>query len=142
MSVALFEFAGTKYKIEISPMMAYKDLPDRFNINLLKMFADAQSNESAMQDIIMDDNNMLHLMFYFLEKNGTKLTFEDMLNAMENLTILDEFRDAFWAAIINFSPPLKKGIIRETWEQIKKEMKNPESIKNLFQESQKNLSDV
>lgn len=124
MQVAVFEFNGKKYKVEISPTMAYKELPQRFEINLLKMFADEETNKETLQTLIMDDDKMLHLMYFFLEKNGSTLTLENVLSQMENLAVLDTFRDAFWAGVINFSPPLKKNILLQIWDQMKKEIKD------------------
>lgn len=123
MEQAVFELAGKRYQVQITMSDAYKELPKRFGLELLKMFANEEKCQETMQELIFDEDKTLHLMHMYIERQNGMMTFDTMLEQLENLTVLDSFRDAFWAAIVNFSGPLKKQVLIQIWEQFKKELK-------------------
>lgn len=118
-----FTFDGKKITVRITMPMVLGDLTKRFNLNLLTMFADDSMVEQAMRHLVFHDEETLQLMHFFIEKETT-MSYQAMLERMTNLDVLDEFREAFWAAVVNFSGPLKKQALMEIWQMFKTELRN------------------
>jgi len=117
-----FTFDGKRIPIVINMKMVVGELNKKFNLNVLGMFASDILVEQTMRELVFEDEKTLQLMHFFLEKEVT-ISYDSMLNKMENLDVLDEFREAFWAAIVNFSGPLKKQALLEIWQIFKRELK-------------------
>jgi hypothetical protein len=125
----VFKLGDKRYKLKITMGMATKDLPDKFDMDILSMFCSEERMQQAMQKMVFDDSGALRLMHYFVEKESG-FTYERMLEDLSDLAVVDEFRDAFWAAIVNFSGPLKKKILMQMWQEFKKELKEADLAKN------------
>lgn len=126
---ASFEFDGKKIPIELDVKMVMGDLAKKFDLRILSMFTDDTIVEAAMRKLVFHDEETLKLMHYFIEKQ-TSMSYDSMCNKMTNLDILDEFREAFWAAVVNFSGPLKKQALLEIWKMFKDELRQFKSQQN------------
>lgn len=122
MSDPTFTFDEKKVPVRITVPMAMTELPKLFDIKIIGMFASDEQVIAAMRELVLDDDKALRLMHFFIEKH-TSMSFESMIEKMKNLDVVDEFREAFWAAVVNFSGPLKKQIILDMWTEFKKELK-------------------
>lgn len=127
----IFKVGDQKYKVKITTGMAMKELPELFDMNILSMFCSEERMQQAMNKMVFDDEGALKLMHYFIEKSGHSISMERMIEDMPDLSVLDEFRDAFWAGVVNFSGPLKKKVLMDMWKQFKEELKTADLTKNV-----------
>jgi hypothetical protein len=72
--------------------------------------------------LLLDDQYSLDLAGYFATKAGHD--WEKIQDKITDLNFLSEFQEAFWAAIVNFSNPLKKDLLIKIWTLLKKEIKH------------------
>lgn len=116
-----FKFMGVEYPIQINYWEAVTVLPEKFKINLTKIFIDNQAAEETMQALVLDDEKTLELAWHYV---GSSSSF-DKQKFFENMQgkDLDQFREDFWSAVINFSPPLKRNLMDDLWRTFKKELK-------------------
>lgn len=106
--VATYEFDGIKFNIEITMASAFKLEADH-KISLLQIF-EGNNLDILAQQISVNDKTALDLWWDFV---GTK--FQDREECINKLTrdSLTKFKEAFWAAVINFSDPNVKPILLE-----------------------------
>lgn len=116
-----FEFKDKKYPLEINYYESIKTFPDKFGINLGKIFTDEVAASETMQALIFDDERTIDLAWYFINEK-TDMTFDDFLKKLTGKE-LEQFREDFWSAVVNFSPRLKQDLLRELWNQFKKDLK-------------------
>lgn len=119
-----FEFRGTKYPINLNYWEAINVLPEKYGISLTKIFTDAEAAEKTMQGLVLDDELTLELAWHYIQETAS-FDKEEFFKHMQGKD-LDRFREDFWSAVINFSPPLKKNLMEEMWRQFKKDMKKVE----------------
>lgn len=110
-----YKFDGKQIPIKITYKEAEEDLYNQ-GIDLLDMFSENHVGE-ALQKILLNDRFMLKLWWNYIEPH-VKMTYEE---ARDKLTPdgLQEFRDAFWEAVVNFTPPPVRKELREAWSQAK-----------------------
>ena len=116
-----FEFKGKKYPIDITYYQSIKILPEKFGINLSKIFTDGDVAADTMQTLILDDEKTLDLCWHYLNEK-TEMTFDEFLETISGKD-LERFREDFWAAVVNFSSPLKKKLLQDLWNQFKRDLK-------------------
>lgn len=116
-----FEFRGKKYPIDITYYQSIKILPEKFGINLSKIFTDGEVAADTMQTLILDDEKTLDLCWHYLNEK-TEIEFDEFLEIISGKD-LERFREDFWAAVVNFSSPLKKKLLQDLWSQFKKDLK-------------------
>ena len=121
MATVYFELKGKKYPIEINYTQALKILPEKFGINLAKVFTSGEEAASTMEILVLDDEKSLALAWHYIEPTAS-FDEEQFLTDM-NGSLLDQFREDFWAAVVNFTGPLKRNLMREMWEQFKRDLK-------------------
>ena len=122
------KFMGTDIPIKISYKAAWFDLPD-LGIDILDIFKD----QSTMMAILTNDRVMIPVLYYFCDKHCSTLE-----NAIENLTpsVMEEFREAFWNEVINFTSPQMRPALQETMKMLKTELASPEErLKRALSES-------
>lgn len=119
-----FEFRGKKYPITINYLESLRTLPEKFNINLTKIFTDGEAAAETMQSLVLDDEKTLNLAWHYIHEH-TDMEFTDFLSTMTGKD-LERFREDFWSAVVNFSGPLKKRLLLELWEQFKRDLKKAE----------------
>ena len=124
MSAIYFEFKKGKYPIELTYWQALKVLPDKFGINLCKIFTDGEAAGETMQSLVLDDECCLRLAWHYVNETAS-FTEEEFLQQMTG-SDLERFREDFWAAVINFSGPLKRNLLTELWNQFKRDLKKVE----------------
>ena len=75
-----------------------------------------------MMQLLVDPTYTIDLCWYFTEK---KVEFgkEEFYELLGTAAGLDEFREAFWASIVNFSSPHIQKMLIEMWAEMKKELK-------------------
>lgn len=120
-----FEFKNIQYQININYYDSLKVLPEKFNINLCKIFTDGEIAGETMQNLILDDELTLKLAWYYIEPAISGMDEDDFLRNMTGKD-LERFREAFWQAVVNFSGPLKKNLLTEMWNQFKRDLKKAE----------------
>jgi len=116
-----FEFRGKKYPIDITYYQSIKILPEKFGINLSKIFTDGEVAADTMQTLILDDEKTLDLCWHYLNEK-TEIEFDEFLEVISGKD-LERFREDFWAAVVNFSSPLKKKLLQDLWSQFKRDLK-------------------
>jgi len=116
-----FEFRGKKYPIDITYYQSIKILPEKFGINLSKIFTDGEVAADTMQTLILDDEKTLDLCWHYLNEK-TEIEFDEFLEIISGKD-LERFREDFWAAVVNFSSPLKKKLLQDLWSQFKRDLK-------------------
>ena len=116
-----FEFKGKKYPIDITYYQSIKILPEKFGINLSKIFTDGEVAADTMQTLILDDEKTLDLCWHYLNEK-TEIEFDEFLEVISGKD-LERFREDFWAAVVNFSSPLKKKLLQDLWSQFKRDLK-------------------
>ena len=116
-----FEFRGKKYPIDITYYQSIKILPEKFGISLSKIFTDGEVAADTMQTLILDDEKTLDLCWHYLNEK-TEIEFDEFLEVISGKD-LERFREDFWAAVVNFSSPLKKKLLQDLWSQFKRDLK-------------------
>ena len=119
-----YELRGKQYPLNITYYQSIKILPEKYGINLCKIFTDGDAAAETMQTLILDDEKTLNLLWHFLEER-TDMTFDEMLETVTGKD-LERFREDFWSAVVNFSGPLKKNLLIEMWSQFKRDLKRAE----------------
>jgi len=116
-----FNIGKQEYNIKLTYGLSVNVLPDKFNINLTKIFVDSELASKTMETLVLDDERTLSLMWFFVEPTASidYDTFLEKVSPQE----LEEFREAFWAEVVNFSGSLKKNMMLQMWTEFKKELK-------------------
>lgn len=137
----IYPFMGKDHVIEIEIPQAFL-FKSEFGINLLKMFEDENINTIAVT-LALDDEKIIEIWWWFISKKlGNDPS--TRAQAIDNLTreSLSQFKDAFWAAIVNFSDPaIKEALIdlkRRLPGLLKKQMN--QSLDEFDNQNQQNLS--
>ncbi len=105
---AEFTFKNKKIPVvfTVGKAISFKTL---FDINLLNLF---ESNNLDMFGITiaLNDEKMVDIWWHFVEEH-----FSNREECIEELTRdkLTEFKEAFWAAVVNFTDPAGKPILLE-----------------------------
>lgn len=121
--IAKFNFAGKQYPINITWSSAYNTLPEKFEINILKLFVNEDETQKTISTLLADDDLALRLCWFYLEPQ-VQFDWEKFLTLLdEQPEAIEDFRETFWAAVVNFSSPQKKGVLLEMWKIMKREMK-------------------
>lgn len=122
-AIAKFHFNGRSYPIEITWKLAYSILPEKFDIEVLKLFINDQITNKIVSQLLLDDEVALRLCWFFLESQ-VSFDFDKFIELLDTEPeAIDNFREVFWGAVVNFSSPQKKGVLRDLWDQMKREMK-------------------
>ena len=107
--------------IEIN-LIESRKLEKQFDLKLMDFFVDNEKTMEAVQKLILDDDFTIDLLWYYFG-NQHKITREDMEACISSLDLLDEFREKFWAAVVNFTSAHKKKILLDLWAQVKMQIK-------------------
>jgi hypothetical protein len=97
------------------------DLKDKHGINLLKIFVSNDEASQVMQNLVLDDEATIKLAWYYVEPTAS-FQFDEFIEHLTPKT-LDQFREAFWDAVVGFSSPLKQNLLRDLWGQMKRDLK-------------------
>jgi hypothetical protein len=121
--ISKFSFNDKTYPIIVTWSLAYNTLPEKFNIEILKLFVDEQLTQQTTNRILVDDDLCLRLCWFFIEPQ-VQFDWDKFLELLDQEPeAIENFRETFWSAIVNFSSPQKKGVLLEIWKLLKKEMK-------------------
>jgi hypothetical protein len=121
--ISKFSFNDKTYPIIVTWSLAYNTLPEKFNIEILKLFVDEQLTQQTTNRILVDDDLCLRLCWFFIEPQ-VQFDWDKFLELLDQEPeAIENFRETFWSAIVNFSSPQKKGVLLEIWKMLKKEMK-------------------
>jgi len=122
-AIAKFTLNGKSYPIEIKWSMAYSIFPKQYNIHLMTLFVEPEETQKTVARILTDDSLAFDLCWFFLEKQ-VSYDFNKFLELLdEEPDAIEQFREVFYGAMVNFSSPQKKGALKELWESLKREMK-------------------
>lgn len=120
-NVAKFTLNGKIHVIKIDLKTQYL-LTDKFDFNILKMFFDDNLTREMMLKLLLDTEFCLKLLWFFIEKK-VEYSHDDMLDHVGTADGLDEFKEAVWAAIVNFSSKLTRPALIEMWSQLKHKLR-------------------
>lgn len=121
--ISKFSFSDKTYPIVITWSLAYNTLPEKFNIEILKLFVDEQLTQITTNRILVDDDLALRLCWFFLEPQ-VSYDWDKFLELLDQEPeAIENFRETFWSAVVNFSSPQKKGVLIEMWKLLKRELK-------------------
>ena len=121
--IAKFTFGGKQYPITITWSSAYNVLPEKFDIEILKLFVNEEQTQKIAMNLLVDDDLALRLCWFYLEPQ-VQYDWDKFLELLdEEPEAIEHFRETFWAAIVNFTSPQKKGVLLDLWKMLKREMK-------------------
>ena len=122
-NIAKFTFSGKTYPVSINWSLAHATLPEKFNIEILKLFVDETTTQKTINNLLLDDDLALRLCWFFIEPQ-ISYDWEKFLSLLDEETeAVDNFREVFWGAVINFSSPQKRGFLEDMWKIMKRELK-------------------
>lgn len=122
MEIAKFEFNGDTILIQLDLKTVYS-IRDKFDFNVMKLFIEDEKAAHQIQRLALDEEFAIELCWFMIEKQ-VKYSKEKFIENVSDLSVLDQFREAFWAAVVNFSNPLKKAALLQMWKEFKKEVRN------------------
>jgi hypothetical protein len=121
--ISKFTFGDKTYPIIVTWSLAYNTLPEKFNIEILKLFVDEQLTQATTHRILVDDDLALRLCWFFLEPQ-VSYDWDKFLELLDQEPeAVENFRESFWSAVVNFSSPQKKGVLIEMWKLLKRELR-------------------
>jgi hypothetical protein len=103
-------------------LMESRKLEKQFDLKLMDFFVDNDKTMEAVQKLILNDDFTLDLLWYYFG-NQHKVGREIMEELITSLDLLDDFREKFWAAVVNFTSAHKKKILLDLWAQVKTQIK-------------------
>lgn len=120
-------FDGIKFEIKIEIPDAFRIKVDH-GINLLNLF-EGENLETVSLKLTLDDEKAIELWWDYV---GTKFTDrEDCINKLTRDS-LTKFKEAFWAAVVNFSDPAGRPVLLELKKRLPGLLKQ-QVINNLSQ---------
>ena len=122
-NIAKFTFNNKTFPIVVTWSLAYNTLPEKFGIEILKLFVDDKITQETTSRVLVDDDLGLRLCWFFIEPQ-VEYDWDKFLSLLDDEPEgIENFRDVFWGAIVNFSSPQKKGVLQDMWKAMKREMK-------------------
>ena len=100
---------------------AMNTFPD-LGLDILGIVTDA----TPIIQIMADDKTMIKIWYHFVK--DMEPDFEEALRSLKPAE-MQQFKEAFWESVVNFSSPPTHKTLRQMWDQVKEELKRP---KNLF----------
>lgn len=126
-----FQYGTRSIPMEMGFVLANGKMED-LGLDVLSVLSDGGV---TLQKILLDDKTMLKVWYYYVHEE-TRDDWETALAILdETPNGLEDFRDAFYKLVVNFSPLQTRKLLGEMWEQIKKRMKDSRSIKSLLSSS-------
>lgn len=119
--IVRYKIGSYEVIIEIN-LIESRKLEKQFGLKLLDFFVDNEKTMEAVQKLILDDDFTIDLLWYYFG-NQHKVDKETMEACISSLDLLDEFREKFWAAVVNFTSAHKKKILLDLWAQMKIQIK-------------------
>lgn len=116
-----FKIKNDTFTIRIGYRDSIVILPEKFGIHLSRLFSSEEAASETLSALVLDDERSLKLMYYYVEEQ-TGSDWDEFLDSVSPKE-LDEFREAFWTEVENFSGPLKKNLLRQIWTEFKREIK-------------------
>ncbi len=134
-----FKVGDQVFTIQMNFQAAYK-LVDKFDFNIITLFLNEEETEKTMMRLLLDNEFSLKLMWHLIE-NKFNGDYDKLLEKLETAAELDPFRDALWSAVVLFSSPQLRELLRQSWERLKKDLKKVDldsliSTKSLSEPSQ------
>lgn len=88
----------------------------QFDINLLNLFEDGNLDKFATT-VALNDEKMLDIWWHFVSEKGGYTDREECIDVLTRDS-LTEFKEAFWAGVVNFSDPAGKPILLQLKKQL------------------------
>ena len=120
-NIAKFTLNNKIHVIKIDLKTQYQ-LIDKFDFNILKLFLDENITRQVMLKLLIDTEFCLDLMWYFIEKK-VDYSKDTMLEYVGTADGLEEFKEAVWASVVNFSSRLIRPMLIEMWSALKHELR-------------------
>lgn len=119
-----FKHHNREYELRITWWQAIEVFPQQFNLNITKLVGDMEKTTETLQLLLLNDDLMVSLMWYYIKDQTSALEYEDFLKELESKQ-LQGFKEALWEEVLNFSGPLKAPSLKEMKRLFDKELKNP-----------------
>lgn len=115
-SPTAFVYKDEEIEIEITYGLAMKKFR-KMGLNLLAILSD----EQVMATMLLDDSVMVQVWHHYVEEE----TGDDFDTAIDELDPhgMKKFRDAFWQATINFTPPAAREVLEEGMKEVRKQIR-------------------
>lgn len=113
-----FTFKGSKIPLDVDFGKAHKVFP-KHGLHILGLLVDENINKTLLT-ILTDDLQMLNLWYHYV-KDLYPSDFEELI---DDLTTVDfkSFKDALWAAIVNFTDPQLRAALIKGREEIERQL--------------------
>lgn len=135
----VYIFDDIKFEIEITISEAYR-LKSEFEINLLNMF-EGNNLDHLATNLTLNDELAIELWWDTIK---SKYTSEDRIKCIDKLSreSLDNFKEAYWAAIVNFSPRAGKDTLLDLKKHLPELLRRSAAsqMKDLIQQSENSTS--
>lgn len=121
--MAEYLYRGQKVPLKITYGLACGRL-DELGLDILSLFED---DNQVIPTIMLNDKVMLRVRFYFLQEAGVE---DDWENSISDMTPqeMQNFKEAFWDEVVNFSPPPAREALRQFWVETKKRLKSQKAL--------------
>ena len=130
--MASFKHNGQTVQLNYTYFEAMNTFPG-LGLDILGVITDT----TPILQIMADDKTMIKVWWYFI-KEFESLAEEDFDDALKALKPeeMQAFKEAFWESVVNFSSLPMRETLRQMWEQVKKQLKQPKNLlKNISQDS-------
>ena len=124
-----FKHNGQTIQLNYTYFEAMNTFPE-LGLDILGIVTDT----TPILQILADDKTMIKVWYHFVK--DVEPDFDDALKALKPAE-MQQFKEAFWESVVNFSSPPMRETLHQMWEQVKKELKRPKKLlKNLSSDSQ------
>ena len=126
--MASFKHNGQTVQLNYTYFEAMNTFPG-LGLDILGVITDT----TPILQIMADDKTMIKVWYHFVK--DVEPDFDDALKALKPEE-MQAFKEAFWESVVNFSSLPMRETLRQMWEQVKKQLKQPKNLlKNISQDS-------
>lgn len=126
--MASFKHNGQTVQLNYTYFEAMNTFPG-LGLDILGVVTDA----TPILQIMADDKTMIKVWYHFVK--DLEPDFDEALKELKPAE-MQQFKEAFWESVVNFSGPPMRETLNQMWDQVKKELKQPKKLlKNLSSDS-------
>ena len=125
--------------IKIPIVLSYKDAMFTFKKMGLNLLSIMEDGDNLILSIMSNDLVMLEVWHHYVKDHSPNM--EEAIEELE-ATEMHQFKEAFWQAVVNFSPSPMRPLLSHMYQEVKKGLKQPEKIwKSTLSESSEESED-
>lgn len=123
-----FKYGSRTIPMTMTYSLALNKMSD-LGIEVLGVLSD---NGRTLEIILLNEKLLLQIWYYYVHEE-TGDSWEDALAILDETEGgLQQFREDFFALIVNFSSPPSRKYLIETWEQAKRQLKDSRKIRSMI----------